>query len=141
VDLVAGWLLASLVIDGSLGGVGPLVGSSLGSLVDIGLSFGATHVGLYCWRQVGRGGGCSIVVVIRVVVVAAVVVVAVFFLVATCWHWVGRGGGCSIVVVVRVVVVAAVVVVTVFFLVATCCFKDTSWISLFEVGKMREKGP
>jgi len=84
VDLVAGWLLASLVIDGSLGGVGPLVGSSLGSLVDIGSSFGATHVGLYCWRRVGRGGGCSVVVVVRVVVVAAVVVVAVFFLVATC---------------------------------------------------------
>ena len=67
-----------------MGSVGPLVGSSLGSLVDIGSSFGATHVGLYCWHRVGRGGGCSVVVVVRVVVVAAVVVVAVFFLVAIC---------------------------------------------------------
>jgi hypothetical protein len=39
-------------------------------------------VGLYCWRQVGCGGGCAIVVVVPVVVVAAVVVVAVLFLVA-----------------------------------------------------------
>ena len=58
-----------------------------------------------------------------------------------CWHQVGHGGGCSVVVVVRVVVVAAVVAVAIFFLVASCRFKDTSWISLFEVQKMRGNGP
>ena len=50
--VVAGWLLASLVINGSLGGVGLLVGSSLGSLVDIGSSFGATH----CWAVLLASG-------------------------------------------------------------------------------------
>ena len=52
VDLVAGWLLASLVIVGSLGDVGPVVGLSLGSLVDIESSFGATH----CWAVLLASG-------------------------------------------------------------------------------------
>ena len=39
-------------------------------------------VELYCWHQVGCGGGCAIVVVIPIVIVAAVVVVTILFLVA-----------------------------------------------------------
>jgi hypothetical protein len=76
------WPLASLVVVGSLGGVGPVVGCWSSTVV--GSSFGATH---------------------------------------------------------RWAVVSAIVVVAVFFLVATCRLKDTSWVSLFEAGKMRDNGP
>ena len=81
------WSLASLVVVGSLGGVGPVVGSSLGSLVVDGRwvvvrrysSLGCTIDFGY-----GRGGGCAVVIVVPVVVVSAMVVVTIFFLGDTC---------------------------------------------------------
>jgi len=54
------WSLASLVVVGSLGGVGPVVGSSLGLLVVV-----RRYSSLGCTIGVGygRGGGCAVVVV------------------------------------------------------------------------------
>jgi len=81
------WLLASLVVVGSLGGVSLVVGSSLGSLVFDGCWVVVRHyssLGCTIGIGYGRGGGCAVVVVIPVVVIFAMVVVAVFFFVATC---------------------------------------------------------
>ena len=57
------------------------------------------------------------------------------------WRLLLALGMVVIVIVIPIVVVATMVVVTIFFLVATSHFKDTGWVNLFEVGKMKENGP